>query len=495
MFCKKCGTQLADDAVFCTKCGEKVDIIENNQAQHSAGKTPLPPSKKPVCPQCGAILKDGAKFCKVCGSSIDAISHNRKSVSSNSKKNKFPIWILFAVAGIIIIGVGILVYLLKFRGDPSGAMDKRNSTMTESEFNEEPEIMNQNNSKYPADPNATTKDIMGTWKGTANLVAIEGLKENADFFKQGGYSVEQVEEMYFSKSENCPVELEIRENGAWSITIEALQDIDVNQNDLLRDNLDLGENANPDIFNILLQNGYFEIDGSHHEKEGDVVLVFTGAYNEGKLAGTLDYGATFSKDSTPLVMKFEYELTDFVPLDVGEEDAAFTSGDDNYSNNDESALQQNSDSSPHLTADDTTKEDFAWFFDAMENGEIAYPQNSKKINYSSDLEGSWKGLELINDIDGSVGKRYFTMTIAGDNSSEVAGTIRYHDTYWDNGFVDKTSDLPEETLYGSYEVLLELGEPGYQITAICYELDGKQYIGGTWEVQSGESVFVALVRP
>lgn len=45
MFCKKCGTQIADDASFCEKCGSKIKVKsldQNNKVKEEIQKKPLP---------------------------------------------------------------------------------------------------------------------------------------------------------------------------------------------------------------------------------------------------------------------------------------------------------------------------------------------------------------------------------------------------------------------------------------------------------------------
>ncbi len=52
MTCKKCGTELPDNAKFCFGCGAQTG------------------PKNIFCPQCGTSLPFGAKFCRNCGSAI-----------------------------------------------------------------------------------------------------------------------------------------------------------------------------------------------------------------------------------------------------------------------------------------------------------------------------------------------------------------------------------------------------------------------------------------
>ena len=58
MKCSNCGTEIADNAVFCPSCGAK-------QAKQ--------PQNRPVCRSCGAPLKAGAQFCPACGAKVEAV--------------------------------------------------------------------------------------------------------------------------------------------------------------------------------------------------------------------------------------------------------------------------------------------------------------------------------------------------------------------------------------------------------------------------------------
>ena len=54
MFCKNCGSQLDEDARFCTKCGNKVENDLNAK----------------FCVHCGSKLDDDSVFCTKCGSRV-----------------------------------------------------------------------------------------------------------------------------------------------------------------------------------------------------------------------------------------------------------------------------------------------------------------------------------------------------------------------------------------------------------------------------------------
>ncbi len=81
MYCLKCGSQLPDDAAFCSKCGARTNLTgQILQPQSSGGTTEtsqiLAPSNAQSlkCPSCGAPIapKFGEMIitCEYCGSSI-----------------------------------------------------------------------------------------------------------------------------------------------------------------------------------------------------------------------------------------------------------------------------------------------------------------------------------------------------------------------------------------------------------------------------------------
>ncbi|NLA77705.1 MAG: zinc-ribbon domain-containing protein, partial [Clostridiales bacterium] len=64
MFCKNCGSNISDNATFCSGCGQKVE------AEHPVVQAPPP---EPVqegpkfCPGCGRKQESSVKFCPECG--------------------------------------------------------------------------------------------------------------------------------------------------------------------------------------------------------------------------------------------------------------------------------------------------------------------------------------------------------------------------------------------------------------------------------------------
>lgn len=90
MFCPKCGTQLPDDAVFCSKCGAKVGLVSGQQQAQKARENVLAPSgvTSLKCPSCGAPItpKFGEMMitCEYCGSSVSLGNEGWKSVDKHT---------------------------------------------------------------------------------------------------------------------------------------------------------------------------------------------------------------------------------------------------------------------------------------------------------------------------------------------------------------------------------------------------------------------------
>ncbi|MCL5680556.1 MAG: zinc ribbon domain-containing protein [Candidatus Thermoplasmatota archaeon] len=75
MFCRKCGSQIPDDSVFCPKCG-----APQNGGSQTSSQSPKPASdeneilKEMKCPNCGAPLSpqpgEAMVVCQYCGTSV-----------------------------------------------------------------------------------------------------------------------------------------------------------------------------------------------------------------------------------------------------------------------------------------------------------------------------------------------------------------------------------------------------------------------------------------
>lgn len=69
--CPHCGNDIPADAEFCTMCGARLEAGDDAALTTAVGSEPesVP---DPACPHCGAPLMDGAEFCTQCGSKLDA---------------------------------------------------------------------------------------------------------------------------------------------------------------------------------------------------------------------------------------------------------------------------------------------------------------------------------------------------------------------------------------------------------------------------------------
>lgn len=69
--CPHCGNDIPADAEFCTMCGARLEAGDDAALTTAAGSE-SESVPDPVCPHCGAPLTDGAEFCTQCGSKVDA---------------------------------------------------------------------------------------------------------------------------------------------------------------------------------------------------------------------------------------------------------------------------------------------------------------------------------------------------------------------------------------------------------------------------------------
>lgn len=132
--CPNCGTQLNDDALFCTECGNQIPqgnvcphcgaLVNDGDifCQNCGKKIGEVPSSVPAeltrktCPHCGAVVNDGYVFCENCGkkvveecihftsNNIQKQSHAIKEGLSNKTKMIMPI--VIGIIAVAIIGGG-----------------------------------------------------------------------------------------------------------------------------------------------------------------------------------------------------------------------------------------------------------------------------------------------------------------------------------------------------------------------------------------------------
>ena len=85
MYCKKCGKQIDDDAVFCPFCGSK-QKNESNVSETDTGKRKISFDGEIIkCPNCGEVLKSFETVCPSCGYELRN-SRKSKAIDDFSKK-------------------------------------------------------------------------------------------------------------------------------------------------------------------------------------------------------------------------------------------------------------------------------------------------------------------------------------------------------------------------------------------------------------------------
>lgn len=60
--CPNCGADVAQGALFCNNCGNKMPPAAMKTAPKAQGK---------VCPTCGAVVAEGNLFCNACGTKLE----------------------------------------------------------------------------------------------------------------------------------------------------------------------------------------------------------------------------------------------------------------------------------------------------------------------------------------------------------------------------------------------------------------------------------------
>lgn len=78
LICKNCGSELSQEAKFCTSCGTKVEKLKNPE------KIEI---KEDLC-SCGSILVPGAKFCTSCGAKIGEKNTSKEEINTTSPINQ-----------------------------------------------------------------------------------------------------------------------------------------------------------------------------------------------------------------------------------------------------------------------------------------------------------------------------------------------------------------------------------------------------------------------
>ena len=70
-YCRYCGTELSDQAVFCKGCGRQLPKAERERTGAYGTEDEGTVKRDPVfCRYCGGQITPGAAFCKSCGKRI-----------------------------------------------------------------------------------------------------------------------------------------------------------------------------------------------------------------------------------------------------------------------------------------------------------------------------------------------------------------------------------------------------------------------------------------
>lgn len=97
--CKKCGMELADDALFCAGCGMRQD---------DSSVSTVNPQAEPVqtvCKNCGTPVAPGSVFCPTCGAAIAGDEEVRPKEKSTLQK-------YWKAVGAVLVGCGVLFKII-----------------------------------------------------------------------------------------------------------------------------------------------------------------------------------------------------------------------------------------------------------------------------------------------------------------------------------------------------------------------------------------------
>lgn len=141
MFCKKCGSQIADDSDFCSKCGAK----QNEQSETKQYVTiEIPQYKQKYCSNCGAKVYDNEIICRNCNEIIEETDIKPLKVTKPKKSGCFVA--LLILAAIIITIILLINTVANYKRDGNYKNDnntnsginilKRNATINDLEISE-----------------------------------------------------------------------------------------------------------------------------------------------------------------------------------------------------------------------------------------------------------------------------------------------------------------------------------------------------------------------
>lgn len=136
MKCQKCGSEIYENAKFCSKCGTKVEITDESQVDTTEENVK-------ICPKCGQKYPSTIKFCMKDGTPLQDTIESKSTVPSQEKEyfqtkkiekaksSKQIIWIVAMLVILVLAGVaGYILY-------PGIISKKQDVSVTETQKKED----------------------------------------------------------------------------------------------------------------------------------------------------------------------------------------------------------------------------------------------------------------------------------------------------------------------------------------------------------------------
>lgn len=132
VICSNCGATLKGDTAFCSSCGSKVEVAEDNKCRECGSEVPenvlfcptcgakveqkqIPPKITKTCPNCGFNVDDETTFCPECGTNVETgVKPTIQNKSFADKINLNSIikpGIISVIVAIVLSSIGLLIGL------------------------------------------------------------------------------------------------------------------------------------------------------------------------------------------------------------------------------------------------------------------------------------------------------------------------------------------------------------------------------------------------